>query len=196
MAIEILETNVTHDVRHDLESFFWLLLWAVLRYTTTTCDPPNQLYATVFGSHTDALSASAKFSFLSDNIEWSVKDNKPLTALVRKFKDLCYLSQQRPSEPTALVVHLTYDAVLNLFDEALADPDWPQNDPVLPFKMPTHAATTATQGGSRVTGSRGGGKRELESSEEDDDPMSQPPPTKRRNRVTIRRMQNPVAGGV
>ncbi|KAI0733683.1 hypothetical protein C8Q72DRAFT_966962 [Fomitopsis betulina] len=42
MAIEILKTNVTHDVRHDLESFFWLLLWAVLRYTTTTCDPPNQ----------------------------------------------------------------------------------------------------------------------------------------------------------
>ena len=195
MAIEILKTHVTHDARHDLESFFWLLLWAVLRYTTTTCDPPNQLYAIIFGSHTDASSASAKFSFLGNDMDWVVQDNKPLTTLVQKFKNLCCLSVQWPLTPNA-AVPLTYEAVLELFDEALADPDWPQNDPALPFKMPTHAATTATQGGSRVTGSRGGGKRELESSEEDDDPQSQPPPTKRRNRVTIRRMQNPVAGGV
>ncbi|KAI0733662.1 hypothetical protein C8Q72DRAFT_933312 [Fomitopsis betulina] len=197
MAIEILQTHVTHDVRHDLESFFWLLLWAVLRYTTIACDPPNQhhLYANVFNAHTDEASAHAKLNFLFNNIDWAVQDNKPLTTLVRKFKGMCYYSLQRPSELEAKVIPLTYEAVLELFDEALADPDWPQNDPALPFKMPTHAATTATQGGSRVTGSRGGGKRELESSEEDDDPMSQPP-RKPRIRVPIRRMQNPVAGGV
>ena len=29
MAVEILSTYVAHDVRHDLESFFWVLTWFV-----------------------------------------------------------------------------------------------------------------------------------------------------------------------
>ena len=33
MAIEVLNTYVAHDVRHDLESAVWLLVCMVLRHT-------------------------------------------------------------------------------------------------------------------------------------------------------------------
>ena len=158
MAIEILETHVAHDVRHDLESFFWLLLWVVLRYTITTCHPPYEIYVTIFGAQTDSISAAIKTNFLLKDMEWEVKDNKPLTTLIRKYKQLCFMSTKRPSEPEGRVVPLTYEAVLELFDEALADPDWPQDDHALPFKMPTATVTSATQGGSQAGNSRGGEK--------------------------------------
>ncbi|EPS95918.1 hypothetical protein FOMPIDRAFT_1100799, partial [Fomitopsis schrenkii] len=153
MAVEILKTHVTHDARHDLESFFWLLLWVVLRYTATTCSPPNEPYLSVFGQPTDLQSAFAKSAFLTDEMYWEVKDNKPLTTLIRKYKQICYFSSRRPLEPTS-EVPLTYDAVLDLFDEALAAPDWPQNDHALPFQMPTKAVPSASQVGSRAAGSR------------------------------------------
>lgn len=34
MAVEVLQRRlVIHEARHDLESFYWLLLWLVLRHT-------------------------------------------------------------------------------------------------------------------------------------------------------------------
>ena len=173
MAIEILETHVAHDVRHDLESFFWLLLWVVLRYTATTCLPPHEIYVTVFGAQTDGASAVVKSGFLIKNMNWEVKDNRPLTTLVQKYKKLCSMSMQRSLEPEGRVEPLTYEAVLALFDEALADPDWPQDDHALPFKMPTATVTSATQGGSQAGNSRGGEKRR--EAPGDVDPLSLPP---------------------
>ncbi|EPS95933.1 hypothetical protein FOMPIDRAFT_7878, partial [Fomitopsis schrenkii] len=130
MAIDILEADATHDVRHDLESFFWLLLWVVLRYTATTCFPPNEPYETVFGAHTDNLSACVKYNFLRREMYWEVKGNKPLTTLIRKYKQLCYFSLRRPLEPGG-EIPLTHDAILDLFNEALADPGWPHDDHAL-----------------------------------------------------------------
>ena len=166
MAIEILSTYVAHDVRHDLESFFWLLLWIVLRYTKTTCWPPYEEYISVFGGQTEKQSAIGKVAFLVDTMEWEVVDNKPLTMLVRRFKDLC-----KSATPYAMPaqVPLTYESVVALFDEALARPDWPQNDHALPFKMPPK--TLPTEGESQAAmGSRGGQKRP----EPEPDPLSLP----------------------
>ncbi|EPS97657.1 hypothetical protein FOMPIDRAFT_1149766 [Fomitopsis schrenkii] len=173
MAIEILKTHVAHDVRHDLESFFWLLLWVVLRYTRTTCWPPLELYGDVFGAQTDRESAIHKTYFLGDGMTWEVIGNKPLTTLVRKFKDLVFL--QNPlagaSNPQPAIL-LTYERVLDLFDEALANPDWPQDDRALPFKMPSKTEPSASRVGSQaVTGSRGGEKREAP---DEPDPLSLP----------------------
>lgn len=170
MAIEILRTHVAHNVRHDLESFFWLLLWVVLRYTRTTSWPEYRLYGEVFGAHTERESAANKALFLDEEINWEVKDNKPLTTLVSKFKDLVDLQRTRkwlPSQP------LTFEKVLALFDEALSSPGWPQNDHAMSFKMPSKTAPSITQGASQAaTGSRGGEKRREAPGEPD--PLSLP----------------------
>ena len=194
MAIEILDTHVAHDVRHDLESFFWLLLWVVLRYTATTCDPPKEPYVSIFGAQTDSNSAWMKTSFLFRDMDWEVRDNKPLTTLVQKYKRLCYMSMRRPSaeSDSGQAVPLTYEAVLALFDEAIIASDWPQDDRALPFKMPQATDTSATQGGSRASNSRGGAKRREAPIEED--PLSLPP--HKQAHVYRRPERNPAPGGV
>ena len=168
MAIEILLTYVAHDVRHDLESFFWLLLWVVLRYTKTTCWPPYKQYISVFGGQTEEENANGKIAFLWNPMNWEVVDNKPLTMLVRKFKDLCESAKPNANLKPAQVP-LAYESVVALFDEALASPGWPQNDHALPFKMPSK--TLPTEGESQAAmGSRGGPKRP----EPEPDPLSLP----------------------
>ena len=159
MAVEILATHVAHDVRHDLESFFWLLLWVVLRYTRTTSWPKYRLYGEVFGAQTERDNLAHKKCFLDEDMNWEVEGNKPLTTLVSKFKELVEL--QNPPKRGPPAQPLTYEKVMTLFDEAIASPDWPQNDHALAFKMPSRPAPSATQGGSQsASGSRGGEKRD------------------------------------
>ena len=90
---------------------------------------------------------------------------------------------QWPLTPRA-AVPLTYDAVLNLFNEALADPDWRQNDAALPFKMPSNKDSSDDGDDYR--------KREAPECE---DPMSLPPHKRRRRIPTRRGTQNPKAAG-
>ncbi|KAH9930114.1 uncharacterized protein B0H18DRAFT_1209606 [Fomitopsis serialis] len=152
MAIEILLTYVVHDVRHDLESAFWLLLCMILRHTKHTSSPQYMLYLRVFGAENELDSAGRKQVFLSGPMEWEIKDNKPLTTLVRKFKTLCKNNLPNYDDPSS-VIPLTYESVLSLFDEALADPSWPENDCALPFKLPRDdsdiASATGGSGKSR-----------------------------------------------
>ena len=168
-------TYVAHDVRHDLESFFWLFLWVVLRYTQTTCWLPNAVYTRVFAHYTEETSAMGKRYFLSMPMEWEVVDNPPLTTLVRKFKALCTEAMAQYDPYTGAItnqgVTLTYESVMALFDEALASPGWPQGDRALPFKMPSKTAPTASQLGSQaVTDSRG----EKRQAVDEPDPLSLP----------------------
>ena len=170
MAIEILATHVAHDVRHDLESFFWLLLWVVLRYTCNTSWPKYTLYGSVFGQQTERDSVAHKRLFLEDDMNWEIKGNKPLTTLVSRFKGL--VEFQYPSKHGPTAQPLTYEKVLALFDEAVASPDWPQNDCALVFKMPSKPMPSATPEGSQLaSGSRGGEKRDAP---DEPDPLSIP----------------------
>ncbi|EPS93536.1 hypothetical protein FOMPIDRAFT_1055896 [Fomitopsis schrenkii] len=57
-------------------------------------------------------------------------------------------------------VPLTYESAMALFDEALANPNWPQDDSAPPLKVLPETATTASQVENQVvTGSRCGEKR-------------------------------------
>ena len=176
MAIEILTTYVAHDFSHDLESFFWLLLWVVLRYTKTTCWPAYRQYLATFGGQTEEQSAKDKMFFLMRPMEWEVVGNAPLTELVRNFKMLCsYKALPDYMFPEKKAVPLTYESVMALFDDSLARADWPQNDHALPFKMPSKTPAPSVGGSQPATGagSRGGGKRREVSDESD--PLSLPP---------------------
>ena len=154
MAIEILAAHVAHDARHDLESFFWVLLCVVLRYTRNTSWPKDSLYGSVFGQQTERDSIAHKKLFLGEDMNWEISGAKPLTALVSQFKEL--VEFQNPPKRGPAAQPLTYETVLALLNEAIARPDWPQNDRALVLKMPS-----ATSGGSQsASGSRCGAKRD------------------------------------
>ncbi|EPS93132.1 hypothetical protein FOMPIDRAFT_1056241, partial [Fomitopsis schrenkii] len=134
-AIEILTRHAAQDVRHDLESIFWLLLWVVLRYTRTTRYRVHDLYCSIFRAQTDDSNALSKEGFLFRMMDWEVKNHKLLTALLSKLKDIVADQNFVRSK-----IPLTYESVLALFDEALASPGWPtEDDHARPFKMPSTA---------------------------------------------------------
>ncbi|KAH9930115.1 uncharacterized protein B0H18DRAFT_1209607 [Fomitopsis serialis] len=180
MAVEILETYLAHDVRHDLESFFWLLLWIVLRHTNHTSYPTYySVYLKVFAAQDGADSAARKRQFLQTRMAFEVKDNKPLMNLIRDFKRLCRhsipLAGDDPS--TSTTVPLTYESVLAVFDTALADPSWPTNDAALPFKLPRNVNGSQpgqddSEGSQDKKRARDADDMEhIEEEEDDDDPF-------------------------
>lgn len=95
-----------------------------------------------------------KTHFLRTKMKWEVVRNKPLTTLVRKFKDMVFLQNPPDGGPDPQpAIPLTYEKVLDLFDKALADPDWPQNDRALSLKITSKTEPSVSQ---VLTGSRGG----------------------------------------
>ncbi|EPS97684.1 hypothetical protein FOMPIDRAFT_1128100 [Fomitopsis schrenkii] len=137
MAAQILRTFVAHDIRHDLESVVWLLLYMVLRHTlqvhvTTKKElDRNQLYLERFGATGELGSFEKKMMYLHDEAEWEVKDNKPLNKLIRDLWDLAYEQNASRGKSTPL----TYESVLTAFNRALAFSKWPTNDTALPFTL-------------------------------------------------------------
>ena len=96
MAIEVVRTYLAHDVAHDLESAVWLLLCMVLRHTLqkqtrTKCQfPPHHLYCQHFGATNEEDSAGRKLKFLTEEMDWVVENNAPLTELIGALRDVTY----------------------------------------------------------------------------------------------------------
>ncbi|KAH9930116.1 uncharacterized protein B0H18DRAFT_1209608 [Fomitopsis serialis] len=176
MAMEILHSYLAHDVRHDLESFFWLLLWIVSRHTSNTSYPTYGVYLDVFDTHQEKSSAAKKITFLMESMPFQVKDNKPLTTLLRDFKQLCLHNVPRGGEDPSTIVPLTYESVLAVFDKALADPSWPESDSALPFKLPRD--DNSSEPGQDTNGSSAGSprdnKRAREADSEDEGDLAMP----------------------
>ncbi|PIL28125.1 hypothetical protein GSI_09776 [Ganoderma sinense ZZ0214-1] len=131
MATELIpacSVRVVHAIRHDLESFYWTLLWVVLRHTSTrqtvTSRKPKtrqQVCADVFTKDSPQLAAGSKLIWLgysAKNLE--IARNRPLTALMKAF---ALLVNDGPGVPG---MNLDYDNVLGLFDAALAAESWPE----------------------------------------------------------------------
>ena len=134
MAIDLLTTDeVVHELRHDLESFFWILVWIVLRHTTHSLD--ERACETLFNREDESECRMQKGGFLSDAQEpLVVAQNQPLTDLISEFREACksnIAGQKRPYDP------LTHKKVLKLFDDALAQEGWPtENDHARPYEIP------------------------------------------------------------
>ena len=161
MAIEVLNTYVAHDVRHDLESAVWLLVCMVLRHTIQVM--PNKhdeveveyarydLYRNFFRGTTEITSAALKEAFLAKRLRWEVKGNRPLTDLIRSLKTLV---KQQNHDPEPEVdndppVPMTYKSILTTINRALASPGWPANDAALPFTLPRDGSGTGSQSQAR-----------------------------------------------
>ncbi len=132
MAVELQKTkNVLHNVQHDIESFFWVFIWVILRHTAHTHELGHAACAIYFKFGSDRESYHAKNGLLSDSSEEdiAVKDNAPLSHLISAFTALVRtcLGERTP---------LTHDAVLALFEEALDMSGWPVDDAALPVTLP------------------------------------------------------------
>ncbi|KAH9855751.1 hypothetical protein C2E23DRAFT_548717 [Lenzites betulinus] len=139
MARELVSAapGTIHDCHHDLESFYWVIIWVILRHTSCQRDslPGSTLCQQLFKWDTDALAAAEKKSFLLLNLfdpGWQtfVIDNNPtLTKLVEELTTLVWRNQAVPENCTAHQIKLTHDALLDALNAALApDQIWPTND--------------------------------------------------------------------
>ncbi|KAI0752077.1 hypothetical protein C8Q74DRAFT_353057 [Fomes fomentarius] len=136
MAVELLmpTSNILHNVHHDIESFYWVLIWVVFRHTAHTHRLGDAACAQYFKLGSDTDSHSGKLGLLMELFVSGivVKDNAPLSLLISTFTKLVQTSLGlRCAEP----VPLTHDAVLALFEEVL-EMDWPEGDAALPVTLP------------------------------------------------------------
>ena len=160
MAVEIHadDSTITHEARHDLESFFWLLVWIVLRHTEYECHDTkykNGTWHALFDGTRLVDCQSNKRAWLTEPYQFiTVKDNAPLTRLLEGFRQLCQKNYNRRDlkEPW-----MTHTDVLQLFNKALAKPQrWPQSDKAKPWVPPaTQPGSILGEAGSGVLRSKG-----------------------------------------
>ncbi|KAI0648606.1 hypothetical protein C8Q79DRAFT_1007195 [Trametes meyenii] len=128
-------TNVPHDLNHDLESFFWVLIWIVLRHTRHIhpygCSACDTVFVTE--SDNDTLARGMKLSFAIDIRSVRVLHDGPLSTLLNKFRDLVLESLLLRRGP---ISDLSWETVLPLFKEAIDSDGWPQSDAAIPYPPP------------------------------------------------------------
>ncbi|KAJ7089183.1 hypothetical protein B0H15DRAFT_907978 [Mycena belliarum] len=126
LAIELIdETTVCHAAHHDLESFYWLLLWCILRYTAHTHRKGRHACRSIFSSHSNELKGGVLQK------KPPVKGNVPLYNLADKLADaVATQNQRRGSKP------IEYADFIDLFRKQLNSPEWPKDDDALDFIPP------------------------------------------------------------
>ena len=129
MSIEVLQRKmVIHEARHDLESFYWLLLWLVLRHTNHSEYDCHGRLQKLFDEVTEECCADMKKLWLIRDVKrFKVYDNAPLDDPVKEFSRLCNANSEF-EPPLQAPSPVTHANVLQLFDRVLERPDWPQND--------------------------------------------------------------------
>ena len=132
MAIgRINDTGVPHGVHHDLESFFWVLVWVVVRHVAHEHQLGDKLCSAVF------YDGNGKMKWLTGQgmgKHFTVPGNAPLTDLLQKLTVI--VGEHVMGE------NLDYEKFLAPFEEALARDDWPVGDRALSFKAPSLRTNT------------------------------------------------------
>ncbi|PCH36996.1 hypothetical protein WOLCODRAFT_159517 [Wolfiporia cocos MD-104 SS10] len=153
MAMELMNADpkqdVSHQVHHDLESFFWLLVWFVLHHTNHDHKEGKGTFAKVFGANVPEDARERKENMLLRKF-FTIKGNTPLSYLLQRLQsmvsDAYILNVPKFGNVTQTLVPLTYDAMLEAFDEALGMKGWPEDDAAIPFKPPY----SETDGGMNI----------------------------------------------
>lgn len=120
---------IPHVPDHDLQAFYWVLLWFVVHHihweTPRQCKGPYRCFG---------YPGDISYNLASLRMEWMcvgqpelvIPGNDPLTSLLRTFSDRC-LENQGPCEVPPQTP-FTHEEILKIFDEALERRDWPQGD--------------------------------------------------------------------
>ena len=132
MAIEVLcddQPRDTREARHDLESFYWLLIFVVLRHRPCCIfrGDPETCYRILFkqGEHDN----SGKHQWISMKaMPIKVMANEPLTKLLEDLRQLCK-TNYRSNDRALNARWMTHEDFLRAFDEALQHREqWPPAD--------------------------------------------------------------------
>ncbi|KAJ7171629.1 hypothetical protein C8R43DRAFT_1058629 [Mycena crocata] len=136
MAIEVMkaDANTTHRPHHDLESFYWLLVWMILRHTEHI-HPRARAYTYLFD-------ATAKKGWIRGISPLDQSTNYALYSLMEGLTIAVEGQNPRPASNTkyrqvANLKLLNYDYVLAIFRDEIASPQWPENDAALKFTLPS-----------------------------------------------------------
>ncbi|TBU56638.1 hypothetical protein BD310DRAFT_604670 [Dichomitus squalens] len=135
MSTRLVAGTLAHSPYHDLQSFYWVLLWIVLRHTDHTHPLGDKACPSIFQLG-DENCVGAKVIWLSSPkcMDLSVRDNVPLTVLLREFGNLCLRKMFQDNDP------LDYDEILAVFDKVLDSEEyrslWPTDDAPKPYKLP------------------------------------------------------------
>ncbi|KAH9945564.1 hypothetical protein B0H21DRAFT_809351 [Amylocystis lapponica] len=130
MAIAFLalgNAKVVHLVQHDLESFYWVFVWIILRHTSYNHKDGPKACHDLFDHETEEDCKWAKSEWIADPDRVIVKDNVPLTLLLGALTVLVANAYKKG-------VALTYESVLMLFENALAMDGWPTADKAIPVQ--------------------------------------------------------------
>ena len=106
MAIEILRFEITHEARHDLESFYWLLVFILLRHTKHGHPRGNAAFGSLFAvSDWDHL-AMTKSGWIRNTIPpLVIPGNTPLNELLEDFRDALEFNHPTRRVPIQRVTH-------------------------------------------------------------------------------------------
>ncbi|KAJ7171648.1 hypothetical protein C8R43DRAFT_1120036 [Mycena crocata] len=153
MAIEVMkaDANTTHGPHHDLESFYWLLVWMILRHTKHIHPDKARAYTYLFDAtskmgwirYDSPLDQSTQYALwsLTEGLRLAVDAQNPTQSSGSKYARASKLEL------------LQYDYMLAIFRDEIASPQWPDNDAALDFDLPSldeaknrvHDTKTATK---------------------------------------------------
>ncbi|KAI0711841.1 hypothetical protein C8T65DRAFT_739490 [Cerioporus squamosus] len=146
-VLQLKKWNTVHHVYYDLESFYWVFVWLVLRHTRNSLG--HGYCSKVFAcGDTRVMAAQMKYFWILPftvsgvrRFELQVESNAPLTALMEDLRvlmaDACYCSRGPP--PTLL----THDSILRALRKSIAHPaGWPREDSVPCTPLPEKTLET------------------------------------------------------
>nr|GAT60598.1 predicted protein [Mycena chlorophos] len=144
LAIDLLDArcskrSIKHEVHHDLESFFYLLVWFILRYTAHT-RPEKERAAQFLFDPDDFRSLSAKVTWLMDEATKYTKGrllvptNVPLSTLIGRLATI--LREHHSFGCSTPPIPATHEDFIRCFTEALDAPGWPDESDVVAFTPP------------------------------------------------------------
>ncbi|KAJ7899085.1 hypothetical protein B0H13DRAFT_801033 [Mycena leptocephala] len=149
-----------HSSEHDLESFYWLLVWLLLRHAEHNHPAGSNACSRVFDGEAYEV-FDHKSSWLAHmgfgGPRLLIRNNPPLTALVDALNTI-FRTQNTDQTPA------THESLLAAFDKAIGSAGWPENDTakefVLPFVSlgmpPPPTSDAMSNAGSQVGGGSAG----------------------------------------
>ncbi|EPQ53831.1 hypothetical protein GLOTRDRAFT_131161 [Gloeophyllum trabeum ATCC 11539] len=146
MAIDRwVDDEADHEEWHDLESFFWVLVFVVIRHTPCYITqkrvdkPAVEFLPSLYDTYP---SDRNKKTFLTDDApNLTVVNNPPLTACIKKLASIVY-SHYYPAQVKQDLLpgklnQLTHAKVIATLDEFLKSAEWPSevDDAAVPFEQ-------------------------------------------------------------
>lgn len=140
LALDLLrygKESIVHDSHHDLESFYWLLVWIVLRHTSYNSPYGRREECSRLFKPVNSREAKiAKGGWLYNAEPLIINQNPPLTDLLKTLQDLVYMAAIPTRSKSMTREILTYRGIIDVFESAINREDWPLGDPALPLTPP------------------------------------------------------------